>query len=165
MSKPLAILALSALWTLSGCQTASLASFGEGVGANDVPTLGYLPNEELLANGKLQFKAGNYGKSYALFAKSTEVYPQSPAAWLGLAASADRIGRFDTADTAYRTLAALIPERPEYYNNVGYSYLLRGDVQSAQRYFLKRYEMDPDNVVVLNNLQLLRNSPSLAEQG
>ena len=45
-----------------------------------------------------------------------------------------------------------------YYNNIGYSYLLRGDLQRARASFLKAYDLDPENVVVANNLQLLGSS-------
>lgn len=30
-----------------------------------------------------------------------------------------------------------------YYNNIGYSHLLRGDLPGARTYFLKAYEIDP----------------------
>ena len=108
---------------------------------------------------------GNFGKSYAYFKRSVEVFPKDPAAWLGFAASADMVGRFDTSDRAYKVLSGMIGNRPEYYNNVGYSYLLRGNLEMARRYFLKAYELDPQNEITANNLELLRNSASFAKRG
>ena len=51
-----------------------------------------------------------------------------------------------------------------YLNNVGYSYLLRGNLPQARRYFLKAYEIDPKNETVANNLQLLNNSVTVAQR-
>ena len=61
-------------------------------------------------------------------------------------------------------LSGMIGGRPEYYNNVGYSYLLRGNLLQARRNFLKAYEIDPGNDTTANNLQLLSNSASLAQR-
>ena len=84
--------------------------------------------------------------------------PNDGVAWLGLAASCDRIGRFDLADKAYRQAFRYIGATPEYFNNVGYSYLLRGKLQEARRNFLKAYEIAPNDPTVKNNLELLASS-------
>ncbi|MCT7374643.1 tetratricopeptide repeat protein [Chelativorans sp. EGI FJ00035] len=143
-----------------------MSSFGDSAASiKDLPDVSYYKNDELLAQGNVQFKEKNYGKAYALYKRAVEVFPNDPAAWLGFAASADQLGRFDTADTAYRKLAPMIGNRPEYYNNVGYSYLLRGNLLQARRNFLKAYELDPTNITTANNLELLSNSASLAQRG
>jgi Flp pilus assembly protein TadD len=43
-------------------------------------------------------------------------------------------------------------------NDRGYSYLLRGDLTKVRVKFLKAYQLDPTNPVVINNLQLLNSS-------
>ena len=150
---------------LVGCKTEDMSSFGDSAASvKDLPDVSYYKTDELVTLGKVQFKEKNYGKSYALFKRAVEVFPEDPQAWLGFAASADRIGRFDTSDLAYRKLAPMIGERPEYYNNVGYSYLLRGNLLQARRNFLKAYELDPSNETTANNLQLLSNSASFAKR-
>ena len=58
----------------------------------------------------------------------------------------------------------MIGGRPEYYNNVGYSYLLRGNLLQARSSFLKAYELDPANETTANNLQLLSNSATFAKR-
>ena len=160
-------IAVATSLTLTACQTlpvAELSSFGDSSGSiDDLSALAYYPDDQLLAEGKAQFREGNYGSSYALFKKSVEVFPNDSAAWLGLAASADKVGRFDTADLAYRRLGRMIPGHIEYYNNVAYSYLLRGNLEMARSYFLKAYHLAPDNETVRNNLQLLRNSVTFAQ--
>lgn len=153
----------------AGCQSANvedLSSFGDSANTvYDLSDVSFYPNDELVTMGRVQFKEGNFGKSYALFQKAVQVFPEDPAAWLGYAASADQIGRFDNADNAYRLLATMIPNRPEYLNNVGYSHLLRGNLPQARRYFLKAYEIDPGNETTANNIELLRNSASFAKRG
>ena len=160
----LAAVAVAALF-LASCQTGDMSSFGDSAASvKDLPDVSFYKTDELIALGKTQFKEKNYGMSYALFKRSVELFPKDPQAWLGLAASADEIGRFDTSDQAYRQLAPMIGGRPEYYNNVGYSYLLRGNLRQARRNFLKAYELDPSNQTTANNLQLLANSTSLAKR-
>ena len=157
--------AMLAASLLVGCKTEDMSSFGDSAASvKDLPDVSYYKTDELVTLGKVQFKEKNYGKSYALFKRAVEVFPEDPQAWLGFAASADRIGRFDTSDLAYRKLAPMIGERPEYYNNVGYSYLLRGNLLQARRNFLKAYELDPSNETTANNLQLLSNSASFAKR-
>ncbi|MEQ1771053.1 MAG: hypothetical protein ABL879_14565, partial [Devosia sp.] len=46
----------------------------------------------------------------------------------------------------------------QYYNNVGYSYLLRGNLSAAVTSFKKAEKLAPDNVVVANNLQIVANA-------
>ena len=154
---------------LAGCQSANiedLSSFGDSAkSVYDLSDTSFYPNDELVTMGRVQFNERNFGKSYALFKKAVEVFPEDPAAWLGYAASADQIGRFDNADNAYRLLATMIPNSPLYLNNVGYSHLLRGNLPQARRYFLKAYEIDPGNETTANNIELLRNSASFAKRG
>jgi Flp pilus assembly protein TadD len=133
-------------------------------GVDDTSSVAYYRTDELVAQGKVQFQERNYGKSYTIFKRAVELFPEDPQAWLGFAASADQIGRFDTSDKAYKTLEPMIGKRPEYLNNVGYSYLLRGNLVQARRYFLKAYEIDPSNETTANNLQLIANSASFAKR-
>lgn len=154
---------------LSGCQSdnlGDLSTYGDKAFTNDdLSDVSYYRDDELLKQGQVQFKAKNYGKAYSIYRKAVAVYPKDPVAWIGYAASADMVGRFDSADQGYRVLAGMIPGRPEYLNNVGYSYLLRGNLVAARRYFLKAYELDPNNQTTVNNLQLLGNSVSFAKRG
>ncbi len=66
--------------------------------------------------------------------------------------------RFDLSDRAYARAFKLVGGTPEYYNNVGYSYLLRGKLQDARSNFLKAYELAPNDPTVANNLKLLSSS-------
>jgi Flp pilus assembly protein TadD len=157
------------LLSLGGCQTSDVfttSSVGDKTPTpKALPDVSFYQNDQLVTLGIAEFKADHYGKSYALFKRAVEAFPKDPQAWLGYAASADMIGRFDNADIGYRQLAKMIPKRPEYLNNIGYSYLLRGNLSLARSYFLKAYKIDPTNATTADNLQLLRNSVSLAKRG
>ncbi|MFD1341183.1 hypothetical protein ACFQ4E_02000 [Litorisediminicola beolgyonensis] len=118
----------------------------------------YYPDDELLVAARIQFEERNFGRSYTMFKKALDVYPEDPAAWLGFAASADMLRRFDQSDYAYRKLQPVIGNRIEFLNNFGYSQLLRGNLRSARTYFVRAYELDPSNETAANNLELLRNS-------
>ena len=146
---------------LSACNSVSdggFSSFGNSLASATLPTaVEPFPDDQVLTVAKQHFREGNYGHAARYYERAIEVTPTSGEAWLGLAASYDRVRRFDLADRAYREAAQLIGERAEYYNNVGYSYLLRGDMVKARSNFLRAYELDPASVTVNNNLDLMRD--------
>lgn len=118
----------------------------------------YYPNEQHIVEGKAQFQSRNYGNAYRAFKLAIDVAPQDPQAWLGFAASADMLRRFDKSEFAYAKLRPVIGNRIEFLNNYGYSQLLQGNLSAARSYFLKAYEIDPSNEFAANNLEMLRNS-------
>lgn len=61
----------------------------------------YYPSDEPLRLGMEQFNRGNFGVAQHYFQDAVEKAPKDGSAWLGLAASYDRLGRFDLADRAY----------------------------------------------------------------
>ncbi|MDX8436004.1 tetratricopeptide repeat protein [Mesorhizobium abyssinicae] len=164
---------------LAGCQTdpsdgvvrtnepskGDVTSFGDTFdGLKTVSDVDYYASDQAVAEAKNQFRSENYGNSGALFYKATRLAPNDGVAWLGLAASCDRIRRFDLADLAYSRAFKLLGGTPEYYNNVGYSYLLRGKLQNARTNFLKAYELAPNDPTVANNLKLLSSSVQNVER-
>jgi Flp pilus assembly protein TadD len=84
--------------------------------------------------------------------------PKDVAAWIGLAACYDRIGRFELADRAYATVIRMSGETTEILNNEGYSYILRGDLRRARQKLLLAQARDPNNPTIANNLKLLDSS-------
>src|SRR5215831_3874114 len=79
-----------------------------------------------LTLGKRHYRERNYGLAEKHFRRAVETLPRDGEAWLGLAASYDRLHRYDLADRAYREAIAIYGPRAEVLNNIGYSYLLRG---------------------------------------
>lgn len=180
MKRVIAAAACLLMAVLAGCQTADITdgvvrtnepskgdvtSFGDAFdGLKTVSDVEYYASDQAVAEAKNQFRAENYGNAGALFFKATQLAPNDGNAWMGLAACADRIHRFDLSDRAYARAFKLVGATPEYYNNVGYSYLLRGKLQDARSNFLKAYELAPNDPTVANNLKLLSSSVQNVER-
>lgn len=119
--------------------------------------LGSDPNDDL-SLGKKYYRTANYGLAERHFRHAVELYPNDAEAWVGLAASYDRLRRFDLADRAYDQAVGLIGPTAEILNNRGYSYMLRGDYARARETLLAAQAADPKNPYVRNNLDLLDKS-------
>lgn len=118
----------------------------------------YHASDNLLVSAKTDFREGRFGLAEQSYRKAVEVTPRDAEAWIGLAASYDRLRRFDLADRAYEQAVKLVGRTPMLLNNLGYSQLLRGDLKKARKYFLAAYDGDPDNPVIRNNIELLNES-------
>lgn len=119
--------------------------------------LGKDPNDDLSV-GKKYFHQGSYGMAERHFRKAVELHPRDAESWLGLAASYDRLRRFDLADRAYRQAIKIAGPKPEILNNQGFSYMLRGDYRRARTTLLAALAKDPESPYIQNNLQLLEKS-------
>jgi Flp pilus assembly protein TadD len=118
----------------------------------------YYRSDEPLRLGIEHFNRGHYGIAERYFRDATEKAPKDPIALNGLAASYDRVARFDLADRAYAYAISLAGETTEILNNQGYSYMLRGDLNAARSKFMQAYQREPNNPTIRNNLQLLNSS-------
>jgi tetratricopeptide (TPR) repeat protein len=130
--------------------------------ASEMGLLGSDPNDDL-TRGKRQYRAQNFGLAERYFRKAVESHPRDAEAWLGLAASYDRLRRFDLADSAYSQAAAIVGPTVEILNNQGYSYMLRGDYPRARAKLAAAQAKDPGNKYVQNNLRLLQESARLGK--
>jgi Flp pilus assembly protein TadD len=167
---------LLALW-LGGCSTTNDSSASSMAAASSsmaaVPTgteppttatveepgtVKYHASDEPLRMGLEHFNRGNYGLAERYFRDSVEKTPRDVTAWVGLAASYDRLARFDLADRAYRYAIKLAGETTQILNNQGYSYMLRGNFVKARQKLMKAQAREPNNPVIVNNLELLNSS-------
>ena len=119
--------------------------------------LGSDPYDEL-SLGKKQYRANNFGLAEKHFRLAVEKHPRDAEAWLGLAASYDRLRRFDLADRAYAQAVGILGPTVEILNNQGYSYMLRGDYKRAHATLAAARRKDPNNKYVQNNIRLLEES-------
>ena len=79
-----------------------------------------------------------------------------PRLWLGLAASYDRLKRFDLADRAYREVLRQPVRHRSCLTTAGIpSYLLRGALGQAKQDLETARATDPENERILNNLAAL----------
>jgi tetratricopeptide (TPR) repeat protein len=115
-----------------------------------------------LALGKRHYREENYGLAEMHFRRVAErenVPAQRKAeAWVGLAASYDRLKRFELADRAYQSAIAILGPTPEILNNQGFSYMLRGDYRRARAKLSEALALDPTNPYIQNNMELLEKS-------
>jgi Flp pilus assembly protein TadD len=118
----------------------------------------YVRTNEPAVVGRKQFERGNYGLSARYFREAVEKVPHDLDSWLGLAASYDNLKRFDLADRAYDQALRLGGRQITILNNLGYSYVLRGDPRLANAMFQEVLSLDPGNEVVLNNIKLLHGA-------
>lgn len=138
---------------LSGCSGASgvLPSLAEE------PIYGSLPSEKWLDKGKRYYGDGDYGLAEEAFRKAIEEDRNNVEAWLGLAASYDRLRRFDLAERAYKVVARAVGHTPTVLNNLGYHYILQGDYALARQTLAAAQKADPNNPYIRNNLALIEN--------
>lgn len=164
----LCLMAASIATGLAACETLDAAAVLPG--AQDVATtatvpesleLAYVPSSEPFRLGLQHFSRGNYGLAERYFRDVVEKDPNNAMAWIGLAGSYDHIGRFDLADRAYRMAIRLSGETPQILNNMGYSYILRGQYSIARKYFMKANARQPGDPTITANIALIN---SLAPQ-
>lgn len=147
---------------LSGCSAGGFAgasAFGSNkLAVAEISDIGSYTADSALAGAKAHFRNNDFGHSAALYKRAVELSPKTAEAYVGLGASYDRLGRFDLADRVYASLFKLTGGTAQYYNNLGYSNLLRGDLAAALTNFRKAQKLDPDNVIVANNIQMLSDA-------
>jgi Flp pilus assembly protein TadD len=147
----------------SGCEAPASTTYAQeavptSATVQDPTEVKYYPSDEPLRLGKEHFGRGNYGLAERYFRDAVEKAPRDVTAWLGLAASYDRLRRFELADQAYAEAIRLRGATMQILNNQGYSYMLRGDLARAREKFLQAYKLDPKNSTIQNNLHLLNSS-------
>jgi Flp pilus assembly protein TadD len=149
MRKIIGIAALATGLALSACQGGGLA--------DDAPGTGFFAGAQAraLASAKTYFRQNNFGLAEKTFLDILKKDADHLEAWVGLAASYDRLGRYDLADRAYDRVVKVVGRRPEILNNMGYSYFLRGEKGRARATFEEAAKLAPGNPVVQANLVLV----------
>lgn len=145
---------------LAGCSSmGSMSSYGgKQLQVAEIANIGDYTADAALADAKGHFRSGDFGHSAALYKRVVELSPKNAEGYIGLSASYDRLRRFDLSDRVYTALFEITGGTAQYYNNVGYSYMLRGNLTAALTNFRKAEKLDPGNAVVANNIQILANA-------
>jgi Flp pilus assembly protein TadD len=154
-------LCAASLILLAGCETTSEHTGSVAGLKDDTPSSTGLMGEDPkgdLELGKKHYRDNSFGLAEQHFRRAVEKGPDDLEAWIGLAASYDKLKRFDLADRASALALRTPGPTPEILNNQGYSYLLRGDRQRARRTLLAAQGKDPSNPYIQNNLKLLDES-------
>lgn len=119
------------------------------------PIFGSLPAEKAVEIGKRYYRHGHFGLAEQSFRQAVEQDHNNAEAWLGLAASYDRLRRFDRARRAYDIVVRLVGKTPAVLNNLGYHYFLSGDRAKARETLIAALRADPENEQIRNNLALV----------
>ena len=106
---------------------------------------------------RLHFKNEDYGLAEKYFRLSVEENPNLTEGWMGLAASYDRLRRFDLAARAYKVVIKQTGYTTALHNNLGYHQYLRGNMAKARKHFNAALAIDPGNPYALNNLEMLES--------
>jgi len=116
---------------------------------------GTLPAAKALDMGKSHYREGQFGLAEQSFRRAVEQDKGNIEGWLGLAASYDRLRRFDMAGRAYDVVLKLAGRTPAVLNNLGYHYILRGDRARARATLEEALQKDPENQHIRNNIELI----------
>lgn len=147
---------MAGLATLAGC-----GATGVEASRNAIPrSVPDVPSGAELATAMTAFESGNFGYAAKYFEMAARRSPRDMQACLGMAASYDWLYRFDLADRAYGTCRRIGKDAFSYHNNMGFSYLLRGDYGRASVSFARAREIRPNDPVVETNLRILRDAAS-----
>ncbi|MDI9848842.1 hypothetical protein QM467_12315 [Rhodoblastus sp. 17X3] len=114
---------------------------------------------------RAHFIHGDYGLAQLHYLRAVDASPEDSAAWTGLAASYDRIGRFDLAARAYRQAERHGAVRYVILNNRGYERLLRGDRRGALRLFYEARALAPTSPTIANNIAIAQAGQSYFWKG
>ena len=154
----LAAAALIAL-PLAACSLAGLSTNGNArLDVAELKNPGSYTADSALVEARGHFRNNNFGHSAALYKRVVELAPNSAEGYVGLGASYDRLRRFDLSDRVYASLFKLSGGTAQYYNNVGYSQMLRGNLKDAMANFSKARQLAPDNIVIANNVELVKRA-------
>ncbi len=153
------------VFMLAGCQpTLTPTPIPNPITGQNPSDVKYYHSDEPVRLGIQRFYEGNFGLSQQYFQDAVEKAPKDVTAWIGLAASYDRLGRFDLADRSYASAVKLAGNTPNIVNNEGYSYMLSGDLKRARVKFETALRVDPNNQTAINNLVLLNSSSRFIER-
>ena len=142
--------------TLAACSSTDV-----GASRNALPSVvPSVPAGTEFATARTAFETGNFGYAARYFEMAAEDAPGSMEACLGLAASYDWLYRFDLAKEAYGDCRKIDGDDFAYYNNIGFSHLLRGEFGQAAVAFARAESLRPGHPVVRTNLRILRDVAS-----
>jgi len=148
---------------LAACSAAGLSTFGNNrLAVAEVSNIGTYTADGALVQARGHFRNNDFGKSATFYKRVVELAPNNAEGYVGLGASYDRLRRFDLSDRVYASLFSLSGGTAQYYNNVGYSQMLRGNLKDAMSNFRRAQDLAPDSPVIANNMQLVKQAAATA---
>ena len=93
-----------------------------------------------------------YNVALAHFYEAAQQNTNQHEALLGVATSYSLMGHFAKADQYFKLYRKQFGETVPYLNDNGFSLLLRGDYERAERQFLAAQKLEPSSLTIKNNL-------------
>lgn len=143
------------LTVMSSCQKAfdySAAAPVTKLSPNEVYDVKIDPSQPPLAAAERYMRTGSYVHSLAYYQAVLQQMPQSQEAMLGIAASYSFLGQFKQADQYFQAVKSTFGETAVYHNDLGFSYILRGDLPRAKTHLQKALRAMPNSETIQNNL-------------
>ena len=116
------------------------------------PVLRGNPDSHYLLGQYLQ-QRGRHREAIEEFTKTIKIDPQYAKAFNAMGISHDYLGEFDRATRCYEVALDLSPTG-EYFNNLGYNLILKGNYDEAVEVLKTAVAIDPRNEQIRNNLAL-----------
>ena len=116
-----------------------------------------LANKSPYERGTVHFAAGSFGLALQSFQQTLQRDRKNIAALNAVAATYDRLGRYDLARPYYGRALALKSDSVQTLNNIGYSSLMQKSAHRARRYLDAALKIDADNVVVKQNAAIAQD--------
>ena len=146
---------LFALLLLAGCVPAT-GGGGQAASASAAEVTALHTRQGIALLAARDFKAAK-----AELTKAQPFRSGDPKALMALAIASDMTGDFRTSDRAYAELMSREPDQAMLFNNLGYSYMLRGDLPKAAAYLAEAERRQPGQPVIRNNLSMLQKAAPL----
>jgi TolA-binding protein len=110
------------------------------------------PESHYLLGQHLQ-QRGKNREAVAEFTKTIKIDPMHAKAYNLMGISYDNLGEFNNATKCYEVALDISPTG-EYYNNLGYNLIMKGDYEDAVEVLKAAAALEPQNDKIRNNLAL-----------
>jgi tetratricopeptide (TPR) repeat protein len=117
-----------------------------------VPGYRYFVSSFHLRNGSVYVQQKNYSKAIAEYKIAQQVFPHNIDALAQYADLLRKTQQYLEATTAYKEWLKEEPYLLPIYTRLGYCYINLKDYNLAHDYFTEGLKLNPDNLVLLNNL-------------
>ena len=114
----------------------------------------------MIANGRLQEKAGEWEKARHTYESAIKRFPNESAPYHRLGVVADQQRRYLEAEQMFTEAIRRNPRDAELFNDLGYCFFLQGQLDRAEAALLKATQLEPKNARFENNYGMV-----MAHQG
>jgi len=120
------------------------------------PVLRGNPDSHFLLGQYMQ-QRGRHREAIEEFTKTIKIDPKYAKAYNAIGISHDNLGEFERATRCYEVALDLSPTG-EYFNNLGYNLILKGNYDEAVEVLKTAVALDPRNEQIRNNLALAHSN-------